>query len=105
MLPMKTQTSIQAPACDENLRTEYYLERVREFAKGYKEFEWSSVKTLLNLLRSYDALWVHFLKLMRAYRLSPAVFNILMILNQYKGEKLKQQDISKLLLVSRANVT
>ncbi|MFA5159833.1 MAG: MarR family transcriptional regulator [Candidatus Omnitrophota bacterium] len=102
---MKKQISARARFHSGDLREEYYLKRTLEFGQSYKEFERSSVETTLNLVRACDMVWVHFSKLMRVYGLSPALFNMLMILRQNKGEKLKQHDISKLLLVSRANVT
>ena len=88
-----------------DLRTGYYWTQVREFGKKYKKFDWLSVETLLNFLYAYDVLMVHSSKWMSAYGLSPAVFNVLMILSRSSGKELKQHDISKLLLVSRANVT
>ena len=86
-------------------RLEYFWTQVREFGKKYKKFNWPSVEVLLNFIRTYDALMDHFSKWMLAYGLSPAVFNMLMILSRSSGKKLKQHEISKLLLVSRANVT
>ena len=88
-----------------DLRTEYYWTKVREFGKKYEKFDWPGVEILLNFIDAYDRLMVHFSKLMSAYGLSPAVFNVLMILSRNSGKKFKQHDISKLLLVSRANVT
>ncbi len=89
----------------EDLRASYYWTRIREFGKKYKAFDWPAVRTLLTFVYTYDVLMVHFTKLMAGYGLSPAVFNVLMILSRSSGKKLKQHDISKLLLVSRANVT
>ncbi len=86
-------------------RTSYYWTKVREFGKKYPKFDWPSVRALLRFIDAYDVLMVHFSKWMAAYKLSPAVFNVLMILSRGSGKKFKQHDISKLLLVSRANVT
>ena len=88
-----------------DLRTDYYWTKVREFGKKYKKFDWPSVRILLNFIYTYDVLMVHFSKWMSVYGLSPAVFNVLMILSRSSEKKFKQHDISKLLLVSRANVT
>ena len=86
-------------------RLDYYWTQVREFGKKYEKFSWPSVEVLLNFLYTYDVLMVHFSRLMADCDLSPAVFNVLMILSRGSGKKFKQHDISKLLLVSRANVT
>jgi len=102
---MKNRASLSALPDVKDLRTGYYWTQVRAFGKKYKKFDWPSVEILLNFLHAYDVLMVHFSKLMSAYSLSPAVFNVLMILSRSSEKKLKQHDISKLLLVSRANVT
>ena len=88
-----------------DLRTDYYWTQVREFGKKYKSFDWPSVQALFRFVDAYDGLMVRFTKRMSSYKLSPAVFNVLMILSRGSRKKFKQHDISKLLLVSRANVT
>ncbi|HNX68945.1 MAG TPA: MarR family winged helix-turn-helix transcriptional regulator [Candidatus Omnitrophota bacterium] len=102
---MKQVGSPQKQSDNEDLREDHYRSMVREFGGRYKKFDWPSVEVLLNLVHVYDVIWVHFAKLMAASGLSPAVFNVLMILSRGTGKKLKQRDISKLLLSSRANVT
>jgi MarR family transcriptional regulator, negative regulator of the multidrug operon emrRAB len=102
---MKNRVVSPASPDTQDLRTGYYWPRVREFGKKYKKFNWPSVEILLNFIHTYDVLMVHFSKLMTAYSLSPAVFNVLMILSRSSEKKFKQHDISKLLFVSRANVT
>ncbi len=102
---MKNPANIKASAGGQDLRTDYYWTQVRELGKKYKKFNWPSVEVLLNFLYTYDVLTVHFSRLMSVCDLSPAVFNVLMILSRSAGKKFKQHDISKLLLVSRANVT
>jgi DNA-binding MarR family transcriptional regulator len=89
----------------QDLRTGYFWTEVRKLGKKYKKFNWSSVEVLLNFIYTYDVLMDHFSKWMSVHGLSPAVFNVLMILSRSSGKKLKQHEISKLLLVSRANVT
>lgn len=86
-------------------RLEYYWTKVHEFGEKYEKFNWPSVEILLNFIATYDVLMGHFSKRMSAYGLSPAMFNVLMILSRGSEKKFKQHDISKLLLVSRANVT
>lgn len=90
---------------EKDQRSEYYWSQVRKFGAKYQKFDWPSVEVLLNLIYTYDRVSVHFSKLMRDYGLSLPVFNILMILSRSERKGLKQQEISKLLLVSRANVT
>lgn len=102
---MKNRAIPSALSASEDFRTRYYWTQVREFGKKYEKFEWLSVEVLLNFLYAYNVLMAHFTKLMSACGLSPAVFNVLMILSHGSGKKFKQHDISKLLLVSRANVT
>jgi DNA-binding MarR family transcriptional regulator len=102
---MENRSRVSARPDVKDLRTGYYWIKVREFGKRYKKFDWPSVEILLNFIHAYDVLTVHFSKWMSAYGLSPAVFNVLMILSRSSEKKLKQHDISKLLLVSRANVT
>ena len=102
---MKKQATSSTQPAAKDLRTGHYWTKVREFGKKYDKFDWPSVEVLLNFLYAYDVAMVHFSKRMSAYGLSPAVFNVLMILSRSSEKKLKQHDISKLLLVSRANVT
>ena len=102
---MKNRVTPLASSGEKDLRAAYYWAKIREFGKKYKKFDWPSVRVLLNFVYAYDVLMVHFTKLMSAYGLSPAVFNVLMILSRNSDKKFKQHDISKLLLVSRANVT
>ena len=86
-------------------RLESYWTKVQEFGGKYEKFNWPSVEILLNFVATYDVLMGHFSKRMSAYGLSPAMFNVLMILSRGSEKKFKQHDISELLLVSRANVT
>jgi len=103
--PMKKQAASKILREPKDLRLQYYWTKIREFGKKYKKFDWPSVQVLLNFVHAYDVLKVYFTRLMSSYGLSPAVFNVLMILSRNSGKKFKQHDISKLLLVSRANVT
>ena len=96
---------MKTPLDEKDLLTGSYWKKVRESGKRYKKFDWPSVEVLLNLLYVYDKVWAHFSKRMAACDLSPAVFNVLMILSRGARQKLTQHDISKLLLVSRANMT
>jgi MarR family 2-MHQ and catechol resistance regulon transcriptional repressor len=102
---MKNRATLAISPDPEDPRVGYYRTKIREFGQKYEKFDWPTVRVLLDFISAYDVLMVHFSKLMSAYKLSPAIFNVLMILSRSSGKKIKQQDISKLLLVSRANVT
>ncbi len=86
-------------------RTQFYWQGVREHGKKYPSFHWPSVETLLNVIYTYDALMTHFSKELAKQGLSPSAFNILMILSRNDAKTYKQSDLSKLILVSRANIT
>jgi DNA-binding MarR family transcriptional regulator len=102
---MKNRITSQAVSLAKDPRLEYYWTKVQEFGEKYAKFNWPSVEILLNLIAAYDVLMGHFSKRMFACGLSLAMFNVLMILSRASEKKFKQHDISKLLLVSRANVT
>ena len=102
---MANRTTSQALPVLRDPRLEYYWTKVHEFGRKYEKFNWPSVEILLNFISTYDMLMGHFSKRMSAYNLSPAMFNVLMILSRGSEKKFKQHDISELLLVSRANVT
>jgi MarR family 2-MHQ and catechol resistance regulon transcriptional repressor len=102
---MANRTTSQALPVLKDPRLEYYWTKVHEFGRKYEKFNWPSVEILLNFISTYDMLMGHFSKRMSAYNLSPAMFNVLMILSRGSEKKFKQHDISKLLFVSRANVT
>src|SRR3989338_4828173 len=88
-----------------DFRAEYYWNLTRIAGAKYKEFHWPSTEFTLNLVHTYDVLSSHLMKLISPYGLSPSTFNILAILYYDKDTGYKQQDLSKFLLVSRANIT
>jgi DNA-binding MarR family transcriptional regulator len=96
---MKTQMETN------DLRGDYYWNQVQKHGKHYDHFDWPSVEVLLQLIHTYDVTFAHFTKMMQPHGLSPGAFNVLMILSQSSGSARKQNEISKLLLVSRANIT
>lgn len=104
-LLMKSISLIEPKAGTAADRHDYYWENVRKYGREYKDFEWSSVEVLLNMLYTYDVLTKHFSSMMRAHGLTLPSFNVLMILSRSGKEGCQQGEISKLLLVSRANVT
>ncbi len=90
---------------NEDLRKNYYWEKIRHYGKRYPTFHWPSVELLLSLIHAYDVLYTHFEKRFAELGLSPSGFNILMILSRSDGKAYKQNELSKLLFVSRANMT
>jgi DNA-binding MarR family transcriptional regulator len=86
-------------------RRAYYWEKVRKYCERYKNFSWHSAELILNLAYVHDVLESCMMKTFSEFNLSKSAVNILMIL--YFGEEkgCKQQELSGLLLVSRANVT
>ncbi|HNV87098.1 MAG TPA: MarR family transcriptional regulator [Candidatus Omnitrophota bacterium] len=83
----------------------YYWDRVRHHGARYAKFHWPSVEVILNLVYTYDVALNHFAKRMSKIGLSPSAFNVLMILSRHDEKSCKQRDLSKLMLVSRANIT
>ena len=86
-------------------KVQYYWDRVKRYGARYKGFHWPSVQLLLNFLFTSEVLSGHFAKRIKAVGLSPSSFNILIILSRSEDKSCKQRQISKLLLVSHANVT
>lgn len=89
----------------QDIRKEYYWEKIRQHGAQYPTFHWPSVELLLSFIHTYDIMYTHFAKRFAKYGLSPATFNTLMILSRGEGKAYKQNDLSKLLFVSRANIT
>ncbi|MFA5105283.1 MAG: MarR family transcriptional regulator [Candidatus Margulisiibacteriota bacterium] len=83
----------------------YYWDRVRKYCERYKSFSWPSTELILNLVYTYGVFQSNSLKVLSKFNLSLSAMNILMILNLGEGKGYKQQELSSLLLVSRANMT
>lgn len=86
-------------------REAHYMCRIRSHSIKYKEFDRPSVELLWNLIYTYDLIRSQFAKRFEAHGLSPAAFNVLMILNHYGRDGCPMCEIGDLLLVSRPNVT
>jgi len=84
-------------------RRAYYWGKVRKYCERYKDFDWPSTELILNFAYTRDVLVS--LKTHAKFHLSPSAMNILMILNFGDERGYMQQELSGLLLVSRANVT
>ena len=87
------------------IRSEYYWDKFRKKGNIYREFHRPSVELLLNIIYTYDVVSTHFSKRIAAHGLSSSTFNVLTILTREENSDVKQQELSRLLLVSRANVT
>ncbi len=86
-------------------RTNYYWDRLRKYGKQYKHFNWPSTELVLSLAYTHDILLSHFSRVLTEFSLSISAMNILMILRHDEGKGCAQQELSRLLLVSRANIT
>ena len=86
-------------------RTNFYWDRLRKYGKQYKHFNWPSTELVLNLVYTRDILRSHFLQVLTGFNLSISAMNILMILKHGESKGCAQQELSSLLLVSRANIT
>ena len=86
-------------------RGEYYSSQVKKHGRKYPEFHWPSVETLLNLVYTYDIVSAHLSRKISPYGITKAGFSVLMILSRSPSKARKQNEISQLMLVSRANIT
>jgi MarR family transcriptional regulator, 2-MHQ and catechol-resistance regulon repressor len=86
-------------------RGEYYWSQVKKHGAKYPEFNWPSVEMLLNLVYTYDIVSGHMAHQTSPYGITKAGFSVLMILSRSQSKSCKQNEISQLMLVSRANIT
>jgi len=86
-------------------RGEYYWSQVKKHGVKYPEFNWPSVEMFLNLIYTYDVVSGHSAGKISPYGITRAGFGVLMILSRSQFKACKQNEISQLLLVSRANIT
>ena len=85
-------------------RRAYYWDRVRKYCERYNNLDWPSTEMILNLVYTHNLL-SDYLEAQSEFNLSDSAMNILMILYFGEGKVYKQQELSSLLLVSRANMT
>lgn len=90
---------------DTDQRRTYYWHRVRKYCEQNPDFNWPSSELFLNLAYVHAILLSDSLKMYSKFGLSISVVNILIILYLGEAQGCKQQELSGLLLVSRANVT
>jgi MarR family 2-MHQ and catechol resistance regulon transcriptional repressor len=86
-------------------RAEYYWNQVKKHGSKYAEFDWPCVEILLNLVYTYDIVSGHMSRKTSPYGITKAGFSVLMILSRSQSKACKQNEISQLMLVSRANIT
>lgn len=86
-------------------RINYYRTQVRKHGQRYANFHWPSTEILLSLIHTRDRINDIMESLFNKYGLSSASFNALMILSRSQPHGCIQQELSQLLLVSRANIT
>src|ERR1035441_6750842 len=86
-------------------RGEYYWNQVKKHGGKYPSFNWPSVEMFLNLVYTYDVISSHMAGKITPYGITKAGFSVLMILSRSPSKASKQNEISRLMLVSRANIT
>jgi len=100
-----TKTSREVKTSPIDQRGEYYLSQVKKSGAQYPTFNWPSVEMLLNLTYTYDVVSAHLSFKITPYGITRAGFNVLRILSRSDEKACKQNEISQLMLVSRANIT
>ncbi len=100
---MKWTRSEQGAESDQ--RENYYGGSVEPYGRKYSEFDSPSMEMLFNLAWTYDVLLGHLSRDLSRHNVSVSAFNVLMILHRTGGEGCRLNELSKLLVVSRANVT
>lgn len=98
---MKTQKEVKAS----DQRTNYYWKRVRKHGDQYKNSNWPLTELVLSLVYTHDVFRSYFQRALAKFDLSISAMNILAILKHDEGGGCTQQELSSLLLVSRANIT
>ncbi len=95
----------KAAESQKDQRTDYYWNQVRKHGVRYEGFNWPLTELIFSLIYTHDILLSHFHKELSKFDVSPSVSNILGILKHIEGGACTQQQLSSLLLVSRANIT
>jgi len=86
-------------------RGEYYWGQVKKHGGKYPEFNWPSVEMLLNLVYTYDVVSSHMASKITPHGITKSGLNVLLMLSRSPLKACKQNEISRLMLVSRANIT
>jgi DNA-binding MarR family transcriptional regulator len=86
-------------------RPDYYRTQIREHSQKYAHSHWPSEEIFLNFVYTYHRIGDVMDILFNEFGLSRACVNALRILSRSQPQGCIQQDLSMLLLVSRANIT
>ena len=86
-------------------REEYYWSQIKKHDGRYKSFHWPSMEMFLNLAYTYDVVSSDMSSRVTPYGITRAGFNVLRILSRSGSKSCKQNEISQIMLVSRANIT
>jgi DNA-binding MarR family transcriptional regulator len=107
-MPIRIYPLVKEESMDKNEldpRAEYYWTQVKRFGTKYPTFHWPSAELLLNLIYTHNTISTNLDRYIAAHGITRAAFNVLMILSRSEAKGCKQNEISKLMLVSRANIT
>ena len=104
-LNKRRQGGYMAKRNAKDLRGEYYWSQVKKHGSKYPEFNWFSVEMILNLVYTYDIVSAHLAHKIGPHGITKSSFSVLMILSRSPNKACKQNEISQLMLVSRANIT
>jgi DNA-binding MarR family transcriptional regulator len=95
------QRSRSAP----DVRLESSLRRIQESSRRYGKVDALTAETYLNFIYTYNRIVSSLDKITRKYGITRACINVLTILRASGPNGCNQQTLSRLLLVSRANVS
>jgi MarR family 2-MHQ and catechol resistance regulon transcriptional repressor len=96
---------LKASQAELDNRTSSYRDRMRQHGQSFREFHWPSVEILFSLIYTYDVITTQVARRLSAYDLSLSAFNILVNLSRSENKGCALCELSRLLLVSRANIT
>lgn len=96
---------MRQPDLASDSREGYYHEGMRRHGQRHREFHWPSMELLFNLVYTYDVIESKLARKVWVHSLSLSAFNVLMILSRSGPEGCALNELSKLLVVSRANIT
>ena len=83
----------------------YYWERVQKHGSQYPSFNWPSMEMYLNLVYTYEVVTSYTAHKTSPYGITKPGFSVLMTLSRSQPKGCKQNEISHLMLVNRANIT
>jgi MarR family 2-MHQ and catechol resistance regulon transcriptional repressor len=96
---------LKASQPESDARVSHYREKILRHGRRFRGFHWPSVELLFNLIYTYDVVTTQIARRLGTYDLSPSAFNILLNLSRGESGGCALRELSKLLLVSRANIT